>query len=133
MIMTASVFRPSGRQAGFTLLEILVALAIVAVALGAIISEVSRHVANTAQLRDRTIAHWVAMNLVAEQQIDNKWPSASTKEGETTMAGQEWFWTLTITETADDRVRRLDITVDNSKDSDTPQSSLIAYLGRPAP
>ncbi|HFD92626.1 MAG TPA: type II secretion system protein GspI [Gammaproteobacteria bacterium] len=120
-------------QGGFTLLEILMALAIVAVALGAIISEVGRHVYNTAQLRDRTIAHWIAMNIVAEQQINNKWPSVSTKKGETTMAGQEWFWTLTVTETADDRVRRLDVTVDSDKDSETPLSSLIAYLGRPAP
>lgn len=131
--MTAPVFRYSGRQGGFTLLEILVALAIVAVALGAIISEVGRHVYNTAQLRDRTIAHWVAMNLVAEQQINNQWPSVSSRKGETTMAGQEWFWTLTVSETADDRVRRLDVTVDISKDSDTPLSSLVAYLGRPAP
>ncbi|HFD91714.1 MAG TPA: type II secretion system protein GspI [Gammaproteobacteria bacterium] len=120
-------------QQGFTLLEVLIALAIVAVALGAIISEVGRHVYNTAQLRDRTVAHWVAMNIIAEQQINNKWPSVSTKKGETTMGGQEWFWTLTVSETADDRVRRLDVTVDTRKDSDTPLSSLIAYLGRPAP
>ncbi len=131
--MPALTYRQLSKYHGFTLLEILVALAIVAVALGAIISEVSRHLNNTAQLRDRTISHWVAMNLVTEQQINNKWPSVSKIKGNTTMASQEWFWTMTITDTADDRIRRLDITVDNSKDSTTPQTSIIAYLGKPTP
>lgn len=131
--MPAQTDRQRSKQHGFTLLEILVALAIVAVALGAVISEVSRHLINTAQLRDRTIAHWVAMNLIAEQQINNKWPSVSNVKGSTTMAKQEWFWTLVITDTADNSIRRLDITVDSSKDSKTPQSSMIAYLGKPTP
>jgi len=118
---------------GFTLLEILVALAIITIALGAIISESSRNGDNAARLRDHTIAHWVAMNLVAEQQIGGKWPAITNTRGHTLMAEQQWFWRLRVSKTADTRIRRLDVVVSNNERRDSPQASLIAYIGQPTP
>lgn len=86
------------RERGFTLLEVLVALAVIAVALSAAIKAAGSNVDNAAYLRDRTFAHWVAMNKLAEMQTMNKFPSAgSTDRGTQLMAGHEWHWTVKTT------------------------------------
>lgn len=78
---------------GFTLLEVLVALAILALALAAGIRAAGSNVDNAAYLRDRSMAHWVAMNKVAEMQTFNKFPApGSTERGTTLLAGVEWYW-----------------------------------------
>jgi len=118
---------------GFTLLEILVALAIVSIALGALISEASRNVSNATHLRDHTLSQWVAMNLVAEQQIGDKWPAITSTRGQTKMADQQWYWRMRVSKTADARIRRLDVVVGNTEQLDQPQASLIAYIGQPTP
>lgn len=78
---------------GFTLLEVLVALAILALALGAGIRAAGSNVDNAGYLRDRSMAHWVAMNRLAEMQTFNKFPApGNTERGTTLMAGNEWHW-----------------------------------------
>ena len=54
---------------GFTLLEVLVALAVIAIALASIIKAVGTGAANASYLRDKTFAHWVAANRLAQMQI----------------------------------------------------------------
>ncbi len=124
-------FRRSGTAGGFTLLEILVALAVVAIALSALIGETSRNLENTARLRDHTLAHWVAMNVVAEQHVSGDWPSVGVRKGSNLMAGQEWYWTLTVTATADRNIRRMDVAVFAERRREKAVASLIAYIGRP--
>lgn len=118
---------------GFTLLEILVALAVVAIALGALVGQASRNLDNTARLRDHTLAHWVAMNVVAELQINEEWPRVGERKGSSLMAGREWFWTVRISTTADRNVQRLDVEVHRHRERRKAVASLIAYLGRPLP
>ena len=67
--------RATCRQHGFTLLEVMVALAVIAFALAAAVSAVSGNTRNAAGLQQRTYAHWVAMNKMAELQISQQWPA----------------------------------------------------------
>jgi len=120
-----------GKIGGFTLLEILVALAVVAIALSAIVSEVSNNVKNAARLRDKTLAHWVAMNKVTEWQTSGDWPSPGVTEGDALMAEYEWHWSLTVSTTEDEDVRRMDVEVRADQDAKNPDASIIAYIGRP--
>lgn len=80
-------------QQGFTLIEVLVALAIIAIALGALLSTSGSQANSAAYLKQKTIAHWVAMNEIAELQIEKRYPDLGTASGSTEMAGVEWFWT----------------------------------------
>jgi general secretion pathway protein I len=119
------------RFTGFTLVEILVALAILAIAVAAVVTAVSANVSNAAYLRDRTLAHWVAMNEVAEMQVSGDWPEAGTKHGESLMASQKWSWQITVSNTDDSDVRRLDVDVYADREHNNVLASLVAYLGRP--
>jgi general secretion pathway protein I len=123
--------RVGRRAAGFTLVEILVALAILAIAVAAVVTAVSANVSNAAYLRDRTLAHWVAMNKVAEMQVSGDWPAPGTKHGDSLMAAQEWSWQITVSTTDDSDVRRLDVNVYADKDHKDTLATLVAYLGRP--
>lgn len=119
------------RLAGFTLVEILVALAVLAIAVAAVVTAVSDNVSNAAYLRDRTLAHWVAMNKVAEMQVSGDWPEAGTKHGESLMASQNWSWQITVSNTDDSDVRRLDVDVYADREHKNVLATLVAYLGRP--
>lgn len=118
-------------QCGFTLLEILVALAILAIALAAIITLASNQTVSTAHLRDKTLAHWVAMNKIAELQLTAEWPAKGKKQGDEEMGLHQWHWVRTITETPDDRVRQVDISVFRNKTDERPVTSLTSFLSQP--
>lgn len=120
-------------ETGFTLIEILVALAIIATAVGAVVAGVSGYVNNAAYLRDRTVAQWVVSNKIAELQLGSEWPSPGDRRGETLMADHEWSWQVKISATDDPDVLRLDVSAYADKDSDNALADAVAYLGRPAP
>lgn len=118
-------------QHGFTLLEVLVALTILAIALAAIIGAASNQALNTTHLRDKTLAHWVAMNKIAEMQMNAEWPAKGKVRGEEEMGLHEWHWVRSVTETPDGRVRQVDIAVYRSKEDERPVSSLTSFLSQP--
>ena len=78
--------------AGFTLVEILVALAVLAIALTATAHALGTAVDTTAALRERTLARWVAEDRLTEIELKNEWPALDTKEGDATMGGRKLHW-----------------------------------------
>ena len=121
-------YRADG-QCGFTLLEIMVALAVLAICLGAIIKVAAESTATMSYLRERTIASWVAANKINETLLLQNWPSLGNRQGSVEMAGNEWRWQLKVTMTSDQDLRRLDIAVGTSA-SVAPISELTAFIGR---
>lgn len=118
------------RQRGFTLMEVLVAVAVLAIAMGAIIKAGSENTANAVQLRDKTFAHWVAMNKATELRVERAWPGVGNSNGTVEMAERVWEWRLRVADTPDPDLRRLDIEVrvDGAEHS---AAVLVAFLGRP--
>ena len=119
------------KKRGFTLLEVLVALAILAVALAAIIKTTTANAENARYLRDKTLAHWVAMNVLTEIQVREEWPALGKKDGTAMMAEQKWFWIMRISPTADKELRRLDIQVFYQRKAKEPIAVLVGFVGMP--
>lgn len=118
------------RTRGFTLIEVLVALVVLSIALAAIISATSSYVANSGYLRDRSFAHWVAMNRVTEAYLDADWPEVGKKRGEESMGGNAWAWSREVLATADEDVRRIEVEVRVSEDDERPVARVTGFIGR---
>ncbi|MDD9893410.1 MAG: type II secretion system minor pseudopilin GspI [Gammaproteobacteria bacterium] len=116
---------------GFTLIEILVALVFIALPMTAIIQTVSNYVYEAAYLKEKTVAHWVAMNKLTELQVTRQFPKPGTSNGETLMIGEAWRWEYTVNNTPEADMRRVDINVFAPSDKEAVLTSLTAYLGKP--
>ena len=119
--------------AGFTLLEVLIALAVLALSMGAAIKAVGDYTNNEAYLRDRTIAMWVARNVLVRFQVENEWPDVGERKGTEEMGRREWRWLGVISQTEEEELRRLDVKVFalDSEDDESPISVLSGFLVQP--
>lgn len=81
---------------GFTLLEVLVALAILGVALGALVKGGADHARNTVYLQERTLAHWAGQNLLAEYETGIRPLSDGKRTGEVEMGPYRFAYKIEI-------------------------------------
>jgi general secretion pathway protein I len=116
------------RQQGFTLVEVLVALAVLAIALTAVMRTMAQAIDATATLRERNVALWVAQNRLAEHQMRRDWPAADTMNGDTEIAGEKWLWREQVSTTPEATIRRIEITIRRQADSEDTQARLVGYL-----
>ncbi|MCW9029904.1 MAG: type II secretion system minor pseudopilin GspI [Gammaproteobacteria bacterium] len=117
------------KQKAFTLLEVLVALAVLTMGLGTVIKVAGTQASQLSYLKDKTVALWIANNKASEVQLDN-WPETGTSSGQEIMANQEWRWELTVSNTADKDLRRLDIHVNRVNEKGEPIVRFIAFTGK---
>ncbi|MCU0975679.1 MAG: type II secretion system minor pseudopilin GspI [Steroidobacteraceae bacterium] len=119
--------RPDRGERGFTLIEVVVAMAIVALGLMAVFRVVNDTVNNASYLRDRTFAAWIADNRLTELRLTGEMPSVDETEGRVDFAGQAWRWTATVAQTPVENIRRIDVRV--RRESDAEDSSLAQVTG----
>lgn len=115
---------------GFTLIEILAAVAVLAIALAAILSGMARYADNASYLRQKTIALWVAHNRLSEIKTAAGWPDTGTSDGTVEQAGENWKWTANVQTTPDDHLRRVDISVQR-EGNDATLATLSGFVGQP--
>ena len=117
---------------GFTLIEIMVALAILSVSMVAIYTSVAGYVNNAGYLEQRTLAQWVAVNEAERIRSQSPWPdlgkSDDVVEG---FAGHDWFWRVEVKKNAAKWMRTVEVRVFLNEDDETSISQLTFYVTQP--
>ncbi len=100
-----------GRRAGFTLVEVLVALMVVALGLTALMLTVSSTARTTGYLRDKTLAQWIGLNRVAEVRLNVNKFGQNTDTGEVDFAGRTWHYDTRYFDTSIATMKRVVVRV----------------------
>ena len=120
------------RARGFTLVEVMVALAIVAIALPALLMALYQQIDDTAYLRDKTLAYMVAENKLAEIRLvigSTRNLSAGKDSGLASMADRDWYWWVETKATEVEKFFRVDITVSlDEQQQEQPLYTLSAFM-----
>lgn len=128
--MGADRLRIRWRAHGFTLLEVLIGLVVLSLALLALTRTAALQVDALGQLRDRTMAGWLAQDLLAETRIGNPFPPVGTSNGTRRFGPAEWRWEMTVQPTQVATIRRIDVRVFAEADRETPLAQLSGLAGQ---
>ncbi len=112
---------------GFTLIEVVVALAILGIGMLAVFKTIGDTVNNVEVLRDRSFAQWIADNRITEVRLTGEMPSVEETAGEVEFAGRQWHWVSTVSQTQVRGLRRIDVSV--RRDEDPDDSSIVTLSG----
>jgi general secretion pathway protein I len=118
------------KNAGFTLIEVMVALTIIAISLGALLQASGTQASSVTYLKQKTLAHWVAVNELTQVRIEKDFPDIGDKKGSTTMANHEWHWIRTTKKTEDKDARQVTFQLYSDEDYTNNLSSLTGYANR---
>ena len=118
------------KNAGFTLIEVMVALTIIAISLGALLSTSGTQANSAAYLKQKTLAHWVAVNELTELRMAKEFPAPGDEKGVTTMANNDWYWIRTSVKTEDENALQVTFTLYLDEDHTKNITSLTGYATR---
>ena len=121
------------RTRAFTLIEVMVALSIVALSLAAVISESSNQVRNATEISERTYANWIALNKITEIRLSNAAVEVSETDDEVRYAETDWTLRTTISETGIENLYGIDVVVSfaGSEDGFRPVTGFVGPPGIP--
>lgn len=125
--MKSSSDRSAPRQAGFTLIEVLVALTIVAVALMASLRAVGSMSASAFDLRQRTLAQWSAENRLAQIRVQNEWPAVGRRTFDCSQAEAAMVCDEQVFQTPNAQFRRVEVSVYPAEGERVRLSRLIGF------
>jgi general secretion pathway protein I len=115
---------------GFTLIEVLVALAILAVALAAAVRSAGVAADTSVELKERLLAGWIAQDRLAEYAVRPLWPDIGTRQASADQGGLRFVWRETVTGTPNPRFRRVEVQVFPAGTPDHAAARLVGYAVR---
>ena len=120
------------KQTGLTLLEVLIALAIVSIALTAVIKAASENIRGTAYLQNKMMAMWAGQLVLNEARVgvlnlpEEEGPHAET----TVLLDKKWFWSAWEETSANRRIKHLFVKVSENENKN-PIVILETYVYYP--
>jgi len=122
------------RTAGFTLLEVMIALAVFAVVSAALVRNAAVAVRQTTIIEDRSLGIWVAENQLSQMRIqvrsDENYPSLGTNRYAVNLADRDWEVVVKIAATENADIRRVEVEVFAAQQPDQVLADLAGFLGR---
>ncbi len=118
-------------RAGFTLIEVMVALAIISIALMAALRASGQGASNVSELRSRLLAGWVAENRLAEHRARGEWFSPGIRRGTDRQAGIDFSWREEVTDTPNPSFRRVDIYIQATPTEPHVLAHLAGFITQP--
>ena len=120
------------KQTGFTVIEVLVAVAIVGLSLAAVVASMAQMIDSGNAMRERTYAAWIAQNRITEVRVSPRIPELGDSTGTVEYANVEWTWRMVISETGVPDLFRIDVSVELANEGD-PIRTVTGFVGPPAP
>ena len=120
---------PAGRARGFTLLEVLVGLVVLALALLALTRTAALEVDAFGDLRRRTLASWLAEELLAETRLSSAFPRTGSSSGTRRFGNSEWRYDVRIQGTDVPTIHRIDVRVFTDADREQAIAQLTGFAG----
>ena len=112
---------------GFTLIEVLIALVVIAIALTALLKATGEDVFITQRIKQKSIGHWVAMQGVSAVQLGLVSVNLNQEITQVTkMLGQRWYWRVKLTPTTIKSMQQISITI-SDKQAGPFRDELIAF------
>ena len=115
---------------GFTLIEMLLALAVFAYAASSILAVLGQSARNLSDIEQMTFASWVVNDRLVELQHEPQWPPKDKAKGEREMAGQMWFWQQRVESTQDKNLRSITVSVSTDKAATQTVYSLTTFVSK---
>lgn len=116
------------RRKGFTLVEVLVALAIISIALLSALRAAGQGTNNVAELRSRLLAAWVAENRLAEHRALTDWLPLGIQRGKYSEGGREFVWREEVVATPNPAFRRIEIDIYAEADESHSLAHLFGFI-----
>jgi general secretion pathway protein I len=128
----SSTYAGLRKQTGFTLLEVMVAMFIFAIAGAAIVKTTAEHINSLSKLEEITFATWVANNQLmrATLSAEKQWPPKNNQRGSVEMLDRTWYWEQVVEKTNDESLRAIVITVGLDEEYEGSVTSVTTYVAK---
>lgn len=123
----------SNKITGFTLIEVMLAMAIFSVAGVALLGVADNNYRHISHLEEQMFANWVASNQLVELSLDKTWPPKNNRKGEVDMAGRTWYWQQKVVKTANEEMRQVTMEIRLVEDDELVSASLTTYVAQDKP
>jgi general secretion pathway protein I len=123
-------YKASKKSLGFTLIEVMLAMAVFSIAGIALLSAATNNMRNIGYLEDKMFANWVAANQLVTNNLVAKWPPKNNVKGDVELAGRLWFWQQKVIKTTDKGMRAIVMEIRLKADDKLPISSLTTYVSQ---
>jgi general secretion pathway protein I len=121
------------KQRGFTLLEVMLAMAVFAIAGVALLGVADNNYRHISHIEEQMFANWVASNQLVEVSLDTTWPPKNNRKGKVEMAGRTWYWQQKVIKTANKELRAVNMQIRLNEDDELVSASLMTYLAQDKP
>jgi len=118
---------------GFTLIEVMLAMAVFAIAGTALLGSAETNLSTLSKLEQNIIASWVVSNQLVEASLDQSWPPKNNKQGKVEMAGKEWYWQQEVIKTTDKNMRAIVMKVRINEKDESAAVQMVTYVSKSKP